>query len=72
MARCKSRWKTRAEVDDPEGAQLETVSSSYVAYLWSPAPKVTYGVEYLQGTRENADGNEGDSDTVTFSAKYAF
>ena len=65
------------EVDDPAEGQLETVSSTYVAYLWSPAPKLTYGVEYLQGTRENAAvGNaaaaEGDIDRFTFSAKFAF
>lgn len=60
------------EVDDPAPGQLETVSSSYVAYLWSPAPKLTYGVEYLQGTRENEGGAEGDIDRFTFSAKFAF
>lgn len=65
------------EVDDPAGGQLETVSSQYVAYLWSPKPKLTYGVEYLTGTRENApEGNaaaaEGDIDRFTFSAKFAF
>ena len=59
------------EVDDPD-AGLETVSSQYVAYLWSPKPKLTYGVEYLTGTRENADGAEGDIDRFTFSAKFAF
>lgn len=60
------------EVDDPAAGQLETVSSSYVAYLWSPAPKLTYGIEYLQGTRENEGGAEGDIDRFTFSAKFAF
>jgi hypothetical protein len=60
------------EVDDPAEGQLETVSSTYVAYLWSPAPKLTYGVEYLQGTRENEGGAEGDIDRFTFSAKFAF
>lgn len=60
------------EVDDPVADALETVSSTYVAYLWNPAPKLTYGVEYLQGTRENQGGDEGDIDRFTFSAKYAF
>ena len=59
------------EVDEAD-AGLETVSSQYVAYLWSPKPKLTYGVEYLQGTRENFDGAEGDIDRFTFSAKFAF
>lgn len=59
------------EVDEVD-AGLETVSSTYAAYLWSPKPKLTYGVEYLQGTRENADGSEGDIDRLTFSAKFAF
>jgi hypothetical protein len=65
------------EVDDPQAGQLETVESQYVAYLWSPKPKLTYGVEYLTGTRENevnAAGvkGEGDIDRATFSVKFAF
>lgn len=59
------------EVDEVD-AGLETVSSQYVAYLWSPKPKLTYGVEYLTGTREDVGGAEGDVDTLTFSAKFAF
>lgn len=59
------------EVDKVD-AGLETVSSNYIAYLWSPAPKLTYGVEYLSGTRENVGGAEGDIDRYTFSAKFAF
>ena len=60
------------EVDDPQPGQLETVSSNYVAYLWSPKPKLTYGVEYLTGTRENEGGAERDIDRATFSVKFAF
>ncbi len=60
------------EVDDPQAGQLETVPSNYVAYLWSPKPKLTYGVEYLTGTRENEGGAEGDIDRATFSVKFAF
>lgn len=64
------------EVDDPAEAEVETVSSTYVAYLWSPAPKVTYGVEFLQGTTEfdapQGTTDEGDIDRFTFSAKFAF
>lgn len=59
------------EVDKVD-AGLETVSSNYVAYLWSPKPKLTYGVEYLTCTRENVDGTEGDIDRATFSVKFAF
>jgi hypothetical protein len=64
------------EVDDPAEAELETVSSQYVAYLWSPAPKLTYGIEYMTGTTEfdapQGTTDEGDIDRFTFSAKFAF
>ena len=63
-------------IDNPaEDGRLEEVSSSYVAYLWNPAPKLTYGVEYLTADNtKQATGaaNEGNTTRMTFSAKYAF
>ena len=60
------------EVDTDGATGFKESSSSYVAYLWNPKPKLTYGVEYLTGTTELQNGNEGDVDRMTFSAKYAF
>jgi hypothetical protein len=65
------------EVDDPAELEVESVESQYVAYLWSPKPKLTYGVEYLTGTKQWESGSidgtdEGDIDRFTFSAKFAF
>lgn len=55
-----------------DGGRLDTVSSYYVAYLWDIGPKLTYGVEFMQGERQNEDGAEGDISRATFSAKYTF
>lgn len=63
-------------IDNPaEDGRVEESTSSYVAYLWNPKPKLTYGVEYLTADlTKQATGaaNEGNLTRMTFSAKYAF
>lgn len=59
--------------DNPGGAATtEETTSSFVAYLWNPAPKLTYGVEHMTATKTLQSGAEGDLNRTTFSAKYAF
>ncbi len=52
------------------------VTKSSVSYsanlLYSPAKKLTFGVEYKHATRETESGKDGDLDRLQFSAKYAF
>ncbi len=55
-----------------DGGRLHQARSLYVAYLWDIAPKLTYGVEFLQGERQNEDSTKGKLDRYTFSAKYTF
>ncbi|MGC6534681.1 MAG: DcaP family trimeric outer membrane transporter [Parvibaculales bacterium] len=63
-------------IDNPaEDGRVEESTSSYVAYLWNPKPKLTYGVEYLTADlTKQATGaaNEGNMTRMTFSAKLAF
>lgn len=59
--------------DNPEAAtSTEETSSSFVAYMWNPAPKLTYGVEHMTATKTLQNGTEGELTRTTFSAKYAF
>ncbi|MCA8900127.1 MAG: hypothetical protein KDA53_02645 [Hyphomonas sp.] len=62
-------------VDNPGYLPMTTtksVQSVFGAILWDVAPKVTLGVELMQGTREDESGNKGDMTRFTFSTKYAF
>jgi len=40
--------------------------------IWSPNPRVDIGGEYLWGSRENTDGEEGDATQLQFAIKYRF
>lgn len=40
--------------------------------IWSPHPRVDIGGEYLWGSRENTDGEEGDATQFQFAIKYRF
>lgn len=41
-------------------------------YLWSPAERITYGVEYGWYAREQVNGASGKAHRLAFSAAYAF
>jgi hypothetical protein len=54
------------------GGATKTVSSVSLNLLYSPAPKITTGVEFRHAERETENGDDGTLDRVQFSAKYAF
>ena len=64
------------DVDDNvalTGTGITSSASTLRANLmYSPEPKLTFGVEVSSTTRENAGGEEGDMTRVQFGAKYAF
>ena len=64
------------DVDDNvalTGTGISSSASTFRANLmYSPVPKLTFGVEYSTTTRENAGGQEGDMSRLQFGAKYAF
>jgi hypothetical protein len=40
--------------------------------LWTPAPRIMMGGEFLWGLREDNDGNKGEDTRIQLSFKYAF
>jgi hypothetical protein len=40
--------------------------------IWSPTPRINLGFEYLWGSRENEDGENGDAQQIQMSAQYSF
>lgn len=53
----------------------QAVQSGYVGHvnlIWSPAEKLSTGVEYMWGHRENSDGARGDATRIQTMVKYDF
>ena len=47
-------------------------SSLHVNLIYSPVPKLDFGIEYMHANREVESGVDGDLDRFQFSAKYAY
>ncbi|MDZ7853685.1 MAG: DcaP family trimeric outer membrane transporter [Halomonas sp.] len=50
----------------------DTVESIYLNYMWSPAARISYGVEAGYHTRETHNGDEGDAVRLQGMVKYSF
>jgi len=61
-----------ADLPDAAGVQTEKAKSVRANVMWTPAPKMTYGVEVSKASRELSDGTDGDLKRLQFTAKYAF
>jgi len=58
---------------DAEAGKINESSKSIRAnVMWSPAPKMTFGVEASKATLKKESGAEGDFKRLHFTAKYAF
>jgi hypothetical protein len=74
-------WRTNLvysmfEADNPvalTGTGVTESSNTIRANLmYSPEPKLSYGIEISRSNRENAGGADGDMTRLQFAAKYAF
>jgi hypothetical protein len=50
----------------------KNASSVHINLIYSPVPKLDFGVEYMHANRKVENGNEGALNRFQFSAKYAF
>jgi hypothetical protein len=74
------RWRSNlvygyVNSDNPEFVSGDTYdNTNYAAadLIWNPYKKVTLGVEYLWGRRENKDGASGSSNRFIFSSRVDF
>lgn len=76
-----SQWRSTATAayfsadNDPQqtGTAVTSKAASYsVNLLYSPAPKLTFGLEARRATREVESGADGALTRLQFSTKYAF
>jgi hypothetical protein len=61
--------------DNPASVPSDALDSTTYAsanFIWTPFKKLTLGVEYLWGRRENVDGNDGTSNRLLFSSRFDF
>ena len=61
--------------DNPTSAPTDELDSTTYAsanFIWNPYKKLTLGVEYLWGRRENVDGASGTSNRLLFSSRLDF
>ena len=61
--------------DNPVSAPSDALKSTTKAsanLIWNPYKKLTLGVEYTWGRRENFDGASGTSDRLLFSSRFVF
>jgi len=58
---------------DLTGAGVTKDATSFHAnVIYSPVPKMDFGIEYMHANREIESGLDGDLDRIQFSAKYAY
>lgn len=62
--------KTEADDKDIVGL-IDDVDSTHINLMWSPSPKLRYGIEYATWNL-SLDGVESDFDAVQISARYLY
>ena len=50
----------------------KNATSYHINAIYSPVPKLDFGLEFMYADREVESGNDGDLTRLQFSAKYAF
>jgi len=64
-----------AETDlspDQAGSTIKRAGSFHANLIWFPYPRISTGIEYMWGVRENNDGIEGTATRIQFMAKFKF
>lgn len=56
----------------PKDKANKEMQTFHVNLMWNPVPKVALGVEYIYGSREVENGNDGSLNRIQFGAQYNF
>jgi hypothetical protein len=63
------------QADQPDfvtATMSRQAQSVHANLLWSPLPQATVGIEYIYGTRQLIDGQNGNISRAQFSTRYNF
>ena len=65
-------WTSTDLQPSQEGSTIKRAGSFHANLIWFPYKKVSTGIEYMWGVRENNSGIEGTASRVQFMVKYKF
>lgn len=60
------------DLDDEELDGNDTFETAYLNYIWSPAERISYGIETSWASRETKGGDDGDAVRIQGMAMYSF
>nr|WP_298056591.1 DcaP family trimeric outer membrane transporter [uncultured Halomonas sp.] len=60
------------DLDDEEIDGNDTFETAYLNYIWSPAERITYGIEAAWASREEKGGADGDATRIQGMVMYSF
>lgn len=60
------------DLDDEELDGNDSFETAYLNYIWSPAERISYGIETSWASRETKGGDEGDAVRIQGMAMYSF
>ncbi|WFM72259.1 DcaP family trimeric outer membrane transporter [Halomonas sp. CKK8] len=60
------------DLDDEEISGTDTHETAYLNYIWSPAERISYGIETSWASRETKDDRDGDATRIQGMVMYSF
>ncbi|WP_282039183.1 DcaP family trimeric outer membrane transporter [Halomonas alimentaria] len=60
------------DLDDEEIDGDDTFETAYLNYIWSPAERISYGIETSWASRETKGGDDGDAVRIQGMVMYSF
>ncbi|SDO19763.1 hypothetical protein SAMN04487957_104210 [Halomonas shengliensis] len=60
------------DLDDEELSGNDTFETAYLNYIWSPAERISYGIEAAWASREEKGGADGDATRLQGMVMYSF
>ncbi len=67
-----THWAGTDLSEDYSDDTIQKAGSFHVNLIWFPYPKISTGIEYMWGVRENKNGIDGTASRVQFMAKFKF
>jgi len=65
-------WTETDLSPDQSGNTIKRAGSFHANLIWFPYPRISTGLEYMWGVRENNDGIQGTASRIQFMAKFKF
>jgi hypothetical protein len=67
-----TNWTATELSDDHLDDTIRKAGSFHANLIWFPYPRISTGIEYMWGVRENKNGIDGTASRIQFMAKFKF